>query len=712
MSDRRSPSTRSIGPASFLTSLAVVLPSLAYADASGATTPLVLTVAAIAIAGFNGQRSAIGPLPRFITVPLIVIAMAYAALAAYAREVDVSVVCDVLVAVTLLKLFERRGTRDYAHLLILSVALLIGSMLLEPTFIVSMSCVLFVPLLAVTAFMLQMAAARERAGVDHAQRDAVGGVIARLFAVAVTVGLPVTLVVFVTVPRGIGRNTLFELAGATTSFEAGMSDSVRLGESGVINDSDRRVLDMQVRDDLGVQQGEQGRHYYLRGAVLERTGPGQWERVNESPRNHELNEAMPTRAWPVSRSVRPLTYSITFAQQRLSGRVRAYTPWQPVEVTLNQRAVLIERRATGIIEFQGTFPQLSYIVRAVRPEAAYSQRARSPDRINAPEYAAAFAGEILEQAGVSVPVDHDDPAAIRRVASTIESHFQENFAYSHIQVRPPPGVDALEWFMNERREGHCEYFAAAMVTLCHALGIDARMVTGYVAVEFNETTGVYVVREGNAHAWVEAHIGDGVWVTFDPTPPGDLQRTHDKPPSFLRRVARAIRAAEMFWADNILGFGRGEQRDLLSGLQQAQSPTDAADPREQARGLLQVLEPLLVPGALVCAILAAGWLGLRVVRSALAGPDDWAGRVLLKADRIVGVTGMKREPWEPPLAFADRVKARAPQTAGRYRAIASRVYTVRYASETAHPSLRRELRAGLRSLRHAVRSDAASEAKP
>jgi len=712
MSDRRTPSTRSIGPTSFLTSLAVLLPSLAYADASGATTPLVLTVAALAIAGFNGQRSAIGPLPRFVTVPLIVIAMAYAALAAYAREVDVSVVCDVLVAVTLLKLFERRGARDYAHLLILSVALLIGAMLLEPSFIVSISAILFVPLLAVTSFMLQMAAARERAGVDHTTRDAVGGVIARLFAVAVSVGLPVTLVVFITVPRGIGRDTLFELAGGTTSFEAGMSDSVRLGESGVINDSDRRVLDMQVRDDLGVQQGEQGRHYYLRGAVLERTGPGQWERVNESPRHHDLTESMPTRAWPVSRSVRPLTYSITFAQQRMSGRVRAYTPWQPVEVTLNQRAVLIERRATGVIEFQGTFPQLSYTVRAVRPEAAYAQRARSPDRISAPEYASVFVGDILEQAGIPVAVDHDDSSAIRRAASAIESYFQENFAYSHIQVRPPPGVDALEWFMNERREGHCEYFAAAMVTLCHALGIDARMVTGYIAVEFNETTGVYVVREGNAHAWVEVHIGEGVWVTFDPTPPGDLQRTHDKPPSFLRRVARAIRAAEMFWADNILGFGRGEQQELLGGLNQAQSPTDVGDPREQARSLLQVLEPLLVPAALFCVIAAAGWLGLRLIRSSFAGPEDWARRVMLRADRIAGVTGVQREPWEPPLAYATRVEKKSRLAAECYRAIASKVYAVRFALESDNPSLRRELNAALRLLRDAVREDQARGEKP
>ena len=90
------------------------------------------------------------------------------------------------------------------------------------------------------------------------------------------------------------------------------------------------------------------------------------------------------------------------------------------------------------------------------------------------------------------------------------------FGYS-LDVRLDPRRDPVVDFLLRRREGHCELFASSMVLLARTLGIPSRVVAGYRGGESNRSFGYRVVRERNAHAWVEAWV-DGRWQTFDPTP--------------------------------------------------------------------------------------------------------------------------------------------------------------------------------------------------
>jgi transglutaminase-like putative cysteine protease len=56
-----------------------------------------------------------------------------------------------------------------------------------------------------------------------------------------------------------------------------------------------------------------------------------------------------------------------------------------------------------------------------------------------------------------------------------------------------------------------------MVLLARTQGIAARVVTGYRVPPASSITGRTIVRERNAHAWVEAWV-DGAWHAYDPTP--------------------------------------------------------------------------------------------------------------------------------------------------------------------------------------------------
>lgn len=70
--------------------------------------------------------------------------------------------------------------------------------------------------------------------------------------------------------------------------------------------------------------------------------------------------------------------------------------------------------------------------------------------------------------------------------------------------------------------GHCEYFAAALALLLRLNDIPCRVVGGYLAHEWDESTGEMVVRQRDAHAWVEMLSADGTWITLDATPPVGL----------------------------------------------------------------------------------------------------------------------------------------------------------------------------------------------
>ena len=76
--------------------------------------------------------------------------------------------------------------------------------------------------------------------------------------------------------------------------------------------------------------------------------------------------------------------------------------------------------------------------------------------------------------------------------------------------------DYLDYFMLEKREGYCSYFATAFVLLARSYGIPARYVQGFSVPmgRLNETE----VGSESAHAWPEVYL-DGIgWIVFEPTP--------------------------------------------------------------------------------------------------------------------------------------------------------------------------------------------------
>ncbi|MDQ7840942.1 MAG: transglutaminaseTgpA domain-containing protein, partial [bacterium] len=111
----------------------------------------------------------------------------------------------------------------------------------------------------------------------------------------------------------------------------------------------------------------------------------------------------------------------------------------------------------------------------------------------------------------------DQPTTYDRVIA-INRHLWAEYRYDlTIPPQRRPG-DAVDHFLFEERRGYCEQFASAMVVLLRAAEIPARLVTGYAPGTLNPLTGLYEVRNSDAHAWVEVFFPGVGWVEFEPTP--------------------------------------------------------------------------------------------------------------------------------------------------------------------------------------------------
>ncbi|MEC9373695.1 MAG: transglutaminase domain-containing protein, partial [Planctomycetota bacterium] len=291
--------------------------------------------------------------------------------------------------------------------------------------------------------------------------------------------------------------------------------------------------------------------------------------------------------------------------------------------------------------------------------------------------------ELTDQVLADAGLARDETAAAtesdRAIAERIESWLQLNFEYTVEMVAPSPGEDPIEMFLFRTRRGHCEYFASAMAAMCRSVGLDARVVTGYVASEYDPVSGEFTVRESDAHAWVEAEIDEGHWATFDPSPPSDLAVVHERPDSILWRLRKLWDRMERVWVKSVVAFDE-EKREAIVG----ETVIDATK-RVQSRGLemmrmsarerrSQFFSALAIGLAAFAGVAGAGFLA----RGGLSALQTWIERrrELQEAEEIDPTlaarlrqagfydeflaesrrAGLARAKWEAPMAHAERLR--------------------------------------------------------
>jgi transglutaminase-like putative cysteine protease/uncharacterized protein (DUF58 family) len=150
---------------------------------------------------------------------------------------------------------------------------------------------------------------------------------------------------------------------------------------------------------------------------------------------------------------------------------------------------------------------------------------------------------------------------------------------------PPPAQDPVDELLFESRIGYCEHFASAFAFLLRATGVPARVVTGYQGGERNPLGDYLIVRQSDAHAWVEAWVAGEGWLRIDPTAltvpirlEGGAEAAAPLPvpvwmPEFVRagrplwhRLQLLRDVAAMRWQRNVAHLDAREQRAVLESF--------------------------------------------------------------------------------------------------------------------------------------------------
>ena len=174
-----------------------------------------------------------------------------------------------------------------------------------------------------------------------------------------------------------------------------------------------------------------------------------------------------------------------------------------------------------------------------------------------------------------------------RIVDFALAFFKKNgFTYS---LEPPllEGQDLIDDFLFRTRKGYCEHFASAFAYLMRAAKIPARIVVGYLGGEQNPFGNYLIVRQSDAHAWVEVWLASKGWTRIDPTSVVAPERVEQgmtaalplaERPSYLTlpylaqifRYWKQVRfgwdAVNTYWNRWVVGYSRIRQKQLFLNL--------------------------------------------------------------------------------------------------------------------------------------------------
>ncbi len=466
------------------------------------------------------------------------------------------------------KLFSMRRESDKWHLFLASFFLFVGSMATSTHVTVALYLLGFLGLTLVVlgrfAHLHLLAESRPRdaapaAALTRLDLSRVPGVPYRGALVAgLLLVTAIAIPTFATLPRlrdpyilgpGGGSASLIRTTGFSDSVDLSLTTSIRTSRDVVLR---LRYLDDEDRfgEDLRFKGGvfdfyRENRWHRLRGRgqarVLRRDEAGLFELVPETPAatveifREQLNSAsllLPMETVAVS------IPGVRYLSVDSGGAV--YLPGMPPD-TIRYEA----RLASG--------PRIAAVLDSSSLESAEPLSALDPGGVS--ERMRQLASQVMGEGSAS------------ERAARLENHLLSEYAYS-LDLLGLGGDDPIEEFLFETKSGHCELFASAMVLLLRAEGIPARLAAGYLGAEYNPLEGYFMVRQENAHAWVEAHVGgtEG-WRVYDPTPPEGRPAVREG--GVLRFAGQLYDYLTFRWDRWVLTFGADDQRGFFESVRNA-----------------------------------------------------------------------------------------------------------------------------------------------
>jgi len=317
-----------------------------------------------------------------------------------------------------------------------------------------------------------------------------------------------------------------------------------------------------------------------------------------------------------------------------------------------------------------------------------------PEAARRRETALAPAGRNPRTIALARALHREHPDERDFVTSVLEMVHSQDFFYT---LSPPPleSKDPVDEFLFDTKRGFCGHYASAFAVLMRAGGIPARVVTGYYGGTFNRYADYWILRQSDAHAWVEIWIDGQGWQRIDPTSAIDPRRVDRR----LRDEQAAISLANVDLQSALPWFAALRLRtDALRQLWRERILRYNQDSQQSVLALLHVPDPdaeklvFMLAATLAAAL---GWLTWQVRYELRPPPRDALRRAYAQLCAKLAGVDLPRAVHEGAEAYALRIAGSRPELASAVGALCRRYNELRYGPQ----ATREEIAAFVRRVR-------------
>lgn len=447
----------------------------------------------------------------------------------FSRSNPADPVVSVLAVMLAVRLSGEKTVRHTLQIYALSMFCLASSSLfdLSPIFLIYLGLLLFMVALALVLLTFQDQNPAMTVTKADLKKILYSGLLMPLLAV------PLLLFFFPIMPRT--QLPLWDFLAPPASRTPGYSDSVRPGSQSSITESHALAFRAEM-----IRQPQP--QLYWRGTVFNSTDGNRWTRSNQIPA-----ELIVSAGKPVKQTIyqEPSARRTLFALDRPTALSRQRTSQTPDGVfelwrlSGKRASYAAESQINGVIQQRNAINKRFYL--------------QLPDHI--PDRVQILAGKFT-QAG------KDD----RTKVELLENYFRNgNYRYSTKELAT--GDRALELFIFDKKQGHCEFFASSFALLLRLTGVPCRLVGGYLGGEYNEIGGYYIITENKAHVWVEAYIDGSGWVRIDPSSfavnAGEVW-TNKNSQNLLLHATLALDSLNHLWNRMVITYDFEQQMNAVS----------------------------------------------------------------------------------------------------------------------------------------------------
>ena len=348
--------------------------------------------------------------------------------------------------------------------------------------------------------------------------------------------LPLLLLLFPIIPRT--QMPMWNFLVAAVTAGGGMADKVEPGISATAGDSPR----LAFRAEMPRQPQPQ---VYWRGVVFNRFDGKGWQRAATIPQEHPSfgKGRVEQVIYPEPGLSKYLVgMDAVFAVNAIRSRSYPDLTHELLRQNTRRQAFSVSSFNGGLLSVAGKIDRRFY---TSLPEGI-SPRMRG------------VAADISRKAG-------SDRARLE----LIEQYYR-NGGFNYSRQGLPTGADALDRFLFDTKQGHCEFFASTFAILSRLCDIPTRLVGGYLGGDYNDVGGYYLVTENLAHVWVEVYIEGLGWRRVDPSSfaaNADQAFGGTKLISLARRLRMTMDSLDHVWNRTVINYDFESQLKLATNLE-------------------------------------------------------------------------------------------------------------------------------------------------